>query len=30
MYDTLKTYNNKKYSGMEIGHSHFWNYKDGK
>jgi len=30
MYDTLKTYKNKKYSGMEIGHSHFWNYKDGK
>ena len=30
MYDTLKTYNNKKYTGMEIGHSHFWNYKDGK
>lgn len=30
MYNTLKTYNNEKYSGMRIGGSHHWNYNNGK
>ena len=30
MYDTLKTYNNKVYTGMKIGGIHLWNYNDGK
>lgn len=30
MYDTLKTYKGTVYSGMKIGNSHRWNYKDGK
>ncbi len=30
MYNSLKTYNNKIYSGMKIGNSHHWNYKNGK
>ncbi len=30
MYNKLKTYNNKIYSGMEIGNSHSWNYNNGK
>lgn len=30
MYDSLKTYNKKIYSGMKIGNSHHWNYKNGK
>ena len=30
MYDSLKIYNNKVYSGMKIGNSHRWNYKNGK
>ncbi|MFX0071409.1 MAG: hypothetical protein ACFFAO_10000 [Candidatus Hermodarchaeota archaeon] len=30
MYDTLKMYKTKPYTGMEIGKSHLWNYKNGK
>ena len=30
MYNSLKTYNNKKYSGMRVGSSHHWNYNKGK
>ncbi len=30
MYDILKNYNNKKYSGMRIGDSHSWDYNNGK
>ncbi|MFW9866380.1 MAG: hypothetical protein ACFFEN_09825 [Candidatus Thorarchaeota archaeon] len=30
MYDILKKYNNKIYSGMRVGGSHSWNYTDGK
>lgn len=30
MYNTLKLYKNKIYSGMEIGKSHYWNYNNGK
>ena len=30
MYDELKTYGNKIYTGMKVGRSHFWNYNNGK
>lgn len=30
MYDALKTYENKTYTGMRIGGSHFWNYNNGR
>ncbi|MFW9987674.1 MAG: hypothetical protein ACFFC3_03380 [Candidatus Odinarchaeota archaeon] len=30
IYDSLKTYKNKKYSGMRVGGSHYWNYNNGK
>ncbi len=30
MYDTLKTYNNKIYTGMKVGGSHIWDYNDGR
>jgi hypothetical protein len=30
MYNKLKTYNNKIYTGMKVGGSHYWNYNDGK
>ena len=30
MYNILKTYNNKIYSGMRVGNSHYWNYNNGK
>lgn len=30
MYDRLKTYKNKTYTGMKVGNSHYWNYKNGK
>ena len=30
MYDDLKTYEDKVYTGMKIGDSHLWNYNDGK
>lgn len=30
LYNTLKTYNNKIYTGMKIGNSHYWNYNNGK
>lgn len=30
MYNTLKSYNNKVYTGMKIGGTHQWNYNDGK
>jgi hypothetical protein len=30
MYNTLKTYKNKIYTGMKIGNSHSWNYNNGK
>ncbi|MFX1388946.1 MAG: hypothetical protein ACFE9Z_02655 [Promethearchaeota archaeon] len=30
MYNSLKKYNNNIYTGMKIGHSHHWNYHDGK
>ena len=30
MYNKLKTYKNKTYTGMKIGNSHHWNYKNGK
>ena len=30
MYDSLKKFNNKIYTGMKIGHSHHWNYTNGK
>ncbi|MFX1236922.1 MAG: hypothetical protein ACFFAS_11980 [Promethearchaeota archaeon] len=29
-YNKLKLYNNSIYTGMTIGHSHIWNYKDGQ
>ncbi len=29
-YNTLKTFNNKIYTGMTIGDSHKWNYSNGK
>jgi hypothetical protein len=29
IYDTLKQFNNKVYTGMKIGNSHIWNYKNG-
>jgi len=29
MYDKLKVYNGKKYSGMRIGRSHKWHYDNG-
>ncbi|MBN1802150.1 MAG: hypothetical protein JW891_11620 [Candidatus Lokiarchaeota archaeon] len=29
-YNKLKSYNNSTYSGMTIGHSHNWNYNNGK
>ncbi|MFX1275344.1 MAG: hypothetical protein ACFFAT_09920, partial [Promethearchaeota archaeon] len=29
-YNTLKSYNNKIYTGMSIGGSHQWNYNNGK
>ena len=30
MYNSLKTYKNKVYTGMKIGYSHSWNYNNGK
>ncbi|MFX1418130.1 MAG: hypothetical protein ACFE9N_04325 [Promethearchaeota archaeon] len=30
MYNALKKYNNKLYTGMRVGDSHQWNYMDGK
>ena len=30
MYNSLKSYYNKKYSGMRVGGSHYWNYNNGK
>ena len=30
MYDDLKMYKNRPYTGMEIGKSHLWDYKNGK
>lgn len=30
MYNSLKKYHNKLYSGMRVGLSHQWNYADGK
>jgi len=30
MYDKLKTYNNKVYTGMKVGGTHFWHYDNGK
>jgi len=30
IYNNLKEYKDKKYSGMKIGNSHFWHYKNGK
>ena len=29
-YDTLKSYNNKLYTGMKIGGSHKWKYDNGR
>lgn len=30
MYNSLKSYNNKVYTGMKIGGTHQWNYNNGK
>ena len=30
MYNSLKVHNNKIYTGMRIGSSHYWNYNNGK
>jgi len=30
MYNSLKKYNNKLYTGMRVGLSHQWSYTDGK
>jgi hypothetical protein len=30
MYDSLKEYEGKIYSGMKVGNSHLWKYSDGK
>ncbi|MFX0023564.1 MAG: hypothetical protein ACFE9S_14655 [Candidatus Hermodarchaeota archaeon] len=30
MYNSLKKYNDKVYTGMRVGHSHKWNYTNGK
>lgn len=30
MYDSLKTFNNRIYTGMKVGNSHYWNYNNGK
>ena len=30
MYNSLKKYNNKIYTGMRVGLSHQWNYTNGK
>ncbi len=30
MYNNLKTYKDKTYTGMRVGQSHHWNYDDGK
>ena len=30
MYDDLKNFQNKIYSGMKIGDSHSWHYSNGK
>ncbi|MFX1344444.1 MAG: hypothetical protein ACFFBC_11025 [Promethearchaeota archaeon] len=30
MYNTLKIYNKKIYTGMKVGGSHSWNYSNGK
>ena len=30
MFDELKEYNGKIYTGMSIGGTHHWNYNDGK
>ncbi|MHA1294009.1 MAG: hypothetical protein ACTSQJ_15260 [Promethearchaeota archaeon] len=30
MFDSLKKYKNKIYTGMTVGNSHFWNYEKGK
>jgi len=29
MYNSLKKYNNKVYTGMRVGNSHNWNYTNG-
>ncbi len=30
MYNNLKTYNNKTYTGMRVGGTHNWDYNNGK
>ena len=30
MYNKLKTYNTKTYSGMKVGNSHNWNYRNAQ
>ncbi|MFX1571763.1 MAG: hypothetical protein ACFFB0_03365 [Promethearchaeota archaeon] len=30
MYNSLKVYNKKIYTGMKVGSSHYWNYNNGK
>ena len=30
MYNSLKKYNNKIYTGMRVGGSHHWNYNNGR
>jgi len=30
MYNSLKKHKDKIYTGMKIGNSHYWNYKNGK
>jgi hypothetical protein len=30
MYDSLKKFEGKVYSGMKVGNSHLWDYNDGK
>ena len=30
MYNKLKTYNNKTYTGMKVGNSHYWNYRNAQ
>jgi len=30
MYNSLKKYHNKIYTGMRVGNTHHWNYTNGK
>ncbi|MFX1313154.1 MAG: hypothetical protein ACFFHD_11160 [Promethearchaeota archaeon] len=30
MYNSYKIHNNKIYTGMKVGSSHYWNYNNGK